>query len=366
MNSHTFRLSCVLTGLALVGCHKDPLADLDGTAAQVTLDFAQLTLNNGSSGTVTASVVDSRAVPLPEAVTFVSRDPTIATTANDPSYSPVPATSSRAVVQATGLGVTYVVATGAGRSDSTKVVVLPLNFDGALSSATPAGGSTLAIAGTSLLKFNPASVSVHFPTAGAATIVSKTTDTVKVFVPYGAAPGPLTISGITLAYLPGTTVSLNTAATVTVTGDFWAGDSSWQTAPDISALLPADGSSRFFIVTTGRPNAAKCPEVVLGFGSSGPCMMFRMVLPDTATYSFSVDWEGGASSPDIDVYACSDSTVSAASFNASCFEDGGGGATGAKPQEINSYQFPAGDHWFVIEVYGGGSSSNIFVTITRP
>lgn len=366
MNGNMFRLFGVLTGLALVGCHKDPLGDLDGTPSAVTLSFAELTLNNGSSQTVTASVVDARSVPLPEGVTFTSRAPAIASVAPDPTYAPVPATSARAVVQATGLGVTYVVATGAGLNDSTKVIVLPLNFNGALSSTTPAGGSILTIASTSLLKFNPATVSVSFPTRGEANLVSKTADTVKVIVPYGAGPGPLTISGIAVTYLPGASVSLNTAANVVVTGDFWAGDSSWQTAPDITARLPVLNGTSLFIVTTGRPNASKCPEVVLGFGSTGPCMMFRMSLADTATYSFSVDWQGGASSPDIDIYACSDSTVSVASFNSACFEDGGGGATGAKPQEINSYQFPAGDHWFVIEIFGGGSSDNIAVTITRP
>lgn len=368
MNGNMFRLFGVLTGLALVGCHKDPLGDLDGTPSAVTLSFAELTLNNGSSQTVTASVVDARSVPLPEGVTFTSRAPAIASVAPDPTYAPVPATSARAVVQATGLGVTYIVATGAGLNDSTKVIVLPVNFNGALSSTTPAGGSILAIASTSALKFNPATVSVSFPTMGEANLVSKTADTVKVIVPYGAGPGPLTISGITVTYLPGASVSLNTAASVVVTGDFWAGDSLWQTAPDITTLLPLLNGTSLFITTTGRPNASKCPERVLfgppPNGSTGPCMIFHLTLADTATYSFSVDWQGGASSPDIDIYACSDSTI--ANFGSACFEDGGGGATGAKPQEINSYQFPAGNHWFVIEIFGGGSSDNIAVTITRP
>jgi len=364
MNSRTFRRFGVLTGLALAGCHKDPLGGLDGTPNTVTLSAAVLTLNNGSSGSVTASVVDARSVPLTEGVTFATRNAAIASVSVDTSYHPVPLTSARVVVQATGLGVTYIVATGAGLLDSARVQVLPVNFNGALSSTTPKGGSILTVAGTTLLKFNPATVSVSFPSRGAANIVSKSADTVRVIVPYGSAPGPLTISGVALTYLPGVAVSLNTASSVTVTGDFWAGDSSWQTAPDIATLLPADGASNFFITTTGRPNAAKCPEVALGFGSTGPCMMFHFSLADTATYSFSVDWQGGASSPDIDVYACSDSTV--ANFGAACFEDGGGGATGAKPQEINSFTFPAGEHWFVIEIFGGGSSDNIIVTMTRP
>ena len=92
--------------------------------------------------------------------------------------------------------------------------------------------------------------------------------------------------------------------------------------------------------------------------------MFHFNLASGTTYNFSTDWEGAATSPDIDVYACSDSTV--ANFGSACFEDGGAGATGSKPQATGPFAYPAGDHWFVVEIFGGGSSGNITVTISRP
>jgi hypothetical protein len=353
-----------LAGLALVGCHHDPLSDLDGTPSAVKISFTELDLNLGASGSITASVVDGRAVPLEIPVSFTSRNTAVATATIDPTYQAIPATSARAVVGTTGLGVTYIVASGGGVSDSVRVVTFPLAFLGALSTTTPKGGQPLAIASTAQLKFSPAAVSVVFPgVATPATIVSATADTVKVLTPYGATPGPLTIAGVAVTYLPGPTITLPTTANVTVSGDYWAADASWQTAPDITALLPASGqSSKILLTTIATDNSAVCPEAALGFGSTGPCMMFHFT--GGATYNFSTDWVGAATAPDIDVYACSDSTV--ANFGTACFEDGGNGATSSKPQATGVHAYPAGDHWFVVEVYGGGSSSNITVTISRP
>ena len=450
MNSRV-RLLGVLAGLALAGCRSDPLGSLDGVPKTMVLNLSEIALDNGSSRTVTASVVDARAVPLAEPVTFESRDPGVVTAVPDPTYQPVPATSARAVVQAVGLGVTYVVATAAGVKDSLLVVTFPVIFDGSLSGTTVAGGTELTIASTPTLKFDVATVAVRFLGFGAAPIISATTDTVKVLAPFGATPGPLTIHGLTLTYLPGVTGTLSTASSVTVTGDWvlssttptggstlavastailkfsdstevvhpsfgalpvisrtpdtikvlsaytsgqltitnvnvtlapglvvslgtvavvqptgdaWAGDDNWQTAPNITSLLPASGASSQILLTAGPANAAVCPEAALGFGSSGPCMMFRFTLAAPTTYNFSTDWEGGATSPDIDVYACSDSTV--ANFGSACFEDGGAGATSSKPQATGAFTFPAGDHWFVVEIFGGGTTKNIVTTISRP
>jgi hypothetical protein len=367
MHSRFSGLIGVLVGLGAmtVACKSDPLSDHDGTPAAISLDFAELDLAVGATANVTASVLDGRSLALEEPVTFTSRAAGTAGVAVDPTYAPNPATSSRAVVSALAAGATYVIATGAGLTDSVKVVVLPVTFDGALSSATPTRGDTLTISSTAVLKFDPATVSVSFPTAGAATIVSKTADAVKVLVPFTAAPGPLTISGIAVTYVAGLTVTLNTASSVTASGDKWAAASSWQTAPDISSMLPASGGTSFLLsTTTSVNNGAVCPENALGFGSTGPCMMFKFTLAAPATLNFTTAWAGTASAPDIDIYACSDSTV--ANFGTACFEDGGAGATGSLPQTTGNHAYPAGTHWFVIEIFGGGTTASITTTITAP
>ena len=93
-------------------------------------------------------------------------------------------------------------------------------------------------------------------------------------------------------------------------------------------------------------------------------MMFRFDLAAAANVSFTADWDG-TTATDIDVYVCADSVVSAAAFNANCFEDGGAGATGAKPQTTGpANAYGVGAHWFVIELYAG-TTANTYVTIRR-
>jgi hypothetical protein len=358
--------SVLLAGFA-VACRKDPTASGVGAPAEVILDFSALRLSQGDSATIEARIVDNRLTPLEGDITFASCDASTATVTPNAGFDPQPPTAAQAVVHGVGANVTCITASAEGaKPDSVNVVVLPTSFSGAVSTSTPAGGTILSIASTSVLKFNPAQVAVAYGSYGDLPIVKATTDTVKVSMPYGVSPGEMTISGIAPTYVTGQTFALPLSPAITISaGDYWSGDASWQTAPDITPYLPASGGTSGYILTMGTPNAAVCPEAVLGFGSSGPCMMFHFSLPDTATYNFTVSWEGSALAPDVDVYSCADSTV--ANFGAACFEDGGAGATGSLPQSTGDFQYPAGDHWFVVEVYDNSTPTvNITVTITRP
>ena len=345
-------------------CKSDPLSDLDNAPTTLTLNFQHVSIGVGQSTAVTASILDGRATPMEIPVEFAACNAAI-TAVPDTSYHPVPATSSRAVITAQTPAPSCVVATGGGFTDTVTVDAVPTSFTGALSSTTPAGGDTLTISSTAQLKFDTAAVTVTFGGGLLGTMLSKTTDQLVVLVPFSTA-APLTITGVLVtSYTPPLAMTLQTSAPVAQTGNQWAGSISWQTAPNLTAMIPTDsgGTARMIVATAGS-NAAVCPEAVLPFGSTGPCMMFRFDVADTMTVRFRTDWDG-TTTTDIDVYVCADSVVSAASFNANCFEDGGGGATGAKPQTTSSAQFTAGPHWFVIELYGGPTPANNYVTILR-
>ena len=152
---------------------------------------------------------------------------------------------------------------------------------------------------------------------------------------------------------------------MTQTGNRWAASSSWQTAPDITGLLPAAAStSRMIVTRTAINNVAVCPE---GFGSTGPCNFFRFTVPAAATYNFTIDWEGTAGDPDVDIYHCADTVV--ATFGTAsdpCFITGASGATGAKPQSTGADAYAPGTYWFVLEIFAGGGPRNAFVSIARP
>ncbi len=359
------RISGALAILAaLAACKSDPTADGVGTPDRVILDFATLTLTQGDSASVTAQVVDTRLTPLEQPISFASCDGAAATVAIDATFQPVPATRVRARIHAVGPGAPCIIASSAGaKPDSVTVTVLPTVFNGTLSASTLAGGASLTIRGTSQLKFDTAQVSVDFAGGFTAPFLLKRADSVIVAVPF-SDPGPLTISGVSLAYKSGTVVTLPTTASFTQAGDFWGpGDSSFATAP-VLPLPAAAGQSTGFTTDLGPANNTHCAEVVLGFGSTGPCMIFQFTVAAPTSLTFSTNWQpGGAVSPDIDIYACPAPQAAAADLN-NCFEEGGGGATGSKPQAF-TFTFPAGTHYLVIEDFDNTSATRNFSTTIK-
>ena len=108
--------------VAAVACKKDPTAEGAGTPVAIQAALASLNVNIGSSGTVTASVVDVRQSPLEAAIAFATCDAAIATVTADTSYHPVPVTSARAVVKSVLSGTTCAVASSGGLKPDTVVV----------------------------------------------------------------------------------------------------------------------------------------------------------------------------------------------------------------------------------------------------
>ncbi len=373
MNSRVSVRLCALAAALLVGaCKTDPTADLAGQPQTVFINPGTLFLNEGDSATVTVKILDEAGTPLQGQVQAVSTAPTIASVALATGVQPDP-TRTTSVFRITALvrGGAYARVTGLGLTDSARVNVLPVPFvfDGTLSGGTtPKGGDTLTLNASGAFRFDPATDTVTFGGGVAGTIFSNSATQLKVLVPFSSADS-LHIAGAVLPYVTGKEFTVATPQVVTQTGDLWLADSAWSTSPDITPLLPASGAtSSMLITTTAVANATICPERVLfgppPGGSSGPCMLFHFTLAAPTTLSFTVDWVGAATNPDLDIYACSDST--AANFGTACFEDGGNGATASKPQSTGDFMYPVGTHYFVIEQFAGTKSKNVFVTITRP
>ena len=157
----------ILTGaftvaMLLTACAEDPLSNLDGEPAAVIPDVSLAVLNLEQDRAITASVVDGRLTPMAIPVSFTACDSDI-DLAMDEDYDPVPATSTRAIITAQVLDVSCVVVTGAGFTDTVEVVNLPAEWETAsLSATTLAGGDTLTVFATPLLKFNADSAGVTF------------------------------------------------------------------------------------------------------------------------------------------------------------------------------------------------------------
>lgn len=364
MKSLYITVVCAALASGTWACKGDPTADLRGGPASVSLVPGLIFLDEGKATSLLVAVRDEQLNTLAADITVMSADPTVATVEIDTTRPVVDGARHSYVVSAAAPGHTKLNVTGGGLSDTVAVSVLPLAFNGTISTLTPKGGDTVVINSTAVLKFNPATVAITFPGGQAPTVLAKSANAVTVLVPFSDV-GPLTIDGVVVTYVTGLETTLPSSGVMHQTGDHWAGANSWQTAPDITSILPGAGSTTHFIATSpASSNVAVCPEGVLGFGSSGPCVMFKFTLPDSTVLNFTTDWIGAAAAPDIDIYSCADSTVAA--FGANCFEDGGGGATGAKPQATGNFKYPPGTHYFVIENYAGSTSRNLYTSISRP
>ena len=361
MKRQYMRALCAASAFAALACAKDPTASLRTGPSVLSLTPTVSFVDPGKTVSLVVVARDAQLNPVPVVLSATSANPGTATVEVDTARVFPDGATQGFVVTGVALGQTTVTVTGGGLTGMVTVNVLPVAFNGALSRTTPKGGDTLTIRGTALLKFNPAHVTVTFEGPEPGTVVFANADSVKVLVPFSSA-GVLTITGIVTTFIPGLEVTLPTTTSVTQTGNYWAGDNSWQTAPDITAFLPASGKSSIIVSTSPAVNNQPvCPE---GGGSTGPCTMFKFTLADTATLRFSTDWEGTATAPDMDIYVCSDSTV--ANFGTACFECGGGGATASKPQAIANFKYSAGTHYLVIEDFDGATSKNLFTTISRP
>jgi hypothetical protein len=362
MNARISGLIGVMAALA-VGCKSDPTATGAGTPTAVVANFSSLTMSLGTSSSFIAQIVDSRLTPLGGAITFTSCDASAVTVATDPTYHPVPNTSTRAVVNGVGLNKVCVIASASGvKPDTVSVTVLPVVFPGAISGpAAPQPGSVVTITtGAATLQFDTAAVTVAFGTEfDTAVVLAKSASSVTVAVPAFTADS-LRIGGMVLTYT-GKSIALATPK-ITPGASLYAGTSSFATAPDISSLLPASGvTDTLYPAQPLANNQAVCPEAYLGFGSAGPCVLLKFTLAAPTTLSFTVNWIGGATSPDIDIYTCSAATAATACD----FEDGGNGATGSKPQSTGLHAFPAGSHYVVIEDFSGGAVANYTFSIAR-
>ena len=235
------RQSLVLLAVAAVaagaaGCFKDPVSSLRNGPTAFSLDHNAVFIaagdsaSNGDSTTVTAYLEDGGGNQLPvTGATWTSANPTVAVVRNDTTL-PIPGSAfTRGVIRAVAVdgGGTNVVVSARGVSDTIRVVVLPTHLAAAhvavagtvmadtvivppsAVSGTPVkhiaytAGDTLVLRGTSLLKFDPAKVTVTVSTSNGAAdgfLVYESADSVKAVF---AAPAPGKVLVQHLLFTPG-------------------------------------------------------------------------------------------------------------------------------------------------------------------
>jgi len=312
-------------------------------------------IDAGDARQLEVVVRDEQLNPLVADVTVASVNPSVVMIAVDTTIPVANGTTHHYTMTAVAPGLTKITVQSSGLTDSVIVSVLPVNFAGALSSLTPKGGDTVSIFSTSLFRFDPDSSALVF--GHSFFTLKRNADTITFLMPFTTGTSD-SISHVAVTYVPGLHVTLPLASPPVQTGSLWSpADTGYATAPQI-ALPTVTGGKTFFIANGfAHDNDPDCGEGT-GAGGIGNCLIFKYVATGTDSLSFSVDWEGTASSPDIDIFSCDNTGV------AGCVEDNGSGATGVKPQ-IFRLKPTAGTHYYVVEVYAGGPPANIYTTITK-
>ncbi len=385
----TRRFSGLLIGVAAAGaaalsCKSDPTSGLATlTPSAVVTTVSRLVVSQGDTGAFQASIVNAQLVPLEIPVTFAACTGTVGAVGvkSDTSYHPPIANKFQALVAGATIGPACVVVSGGGLVDTVDAPVAPIIFTSVPSSLTPPGGSLLTIPATTLLKFNKDPV-VTFGGGITGDVFDATANQITVVVPF-SDKARLVIDSIAPTYIATNRYELTTVDTVAQTGDFWDGDDSPTTAPQLFPMfagdsLPAGATTPMITnLTSGNnvaiSNQALCPDST----AQGPCLFYQFTLADTATLKVSMDWDGSpADLIDLDVFACPavgaySRSACQASLEGSDGVNHGTGDDITRPEAF-LFAFPAGTHYLVIQRYQTGNPlttvppRNIRLTITHP
>jgi len=359
--------------ITAAGCKEDPTAGQSADATGILTNASTMVVSEGDSATLRASVINSQGFPLEIPVSFAECDAKI-DTFQDPNFDPPVSNAFQIYVKGLTIGASCVTVSGGGFTETVDALVAPIIFPGAVSDLAPAGGSTIIIASTTLLKFAK-DPQVIFGGSVSGGVASATADQITVVVPF-SSPGPLLVQDIAPSYIQTNTYALNTVDEVTQTGDFWVGDGSSATAPTITVPTSVGNSLPMITNLFGSDNAASCPdagvanntpEAVAALGGfntfEGPCMFYKFTLAAPAKLAFILDWDGAPPDlTDLDIFACSAAQIGTSACGTSP-ESGTGGKTENDPNfelpghttpffqrpEGFSFTFPAGDHYLVIE-----------------
>lgn len=372
-----FRTVVVVLLAAAAGCKGDPTADLRGGATSFTLIPDQMFIDEGTSRGFEVTIRDQQLNPVAGPVQITSLATSVVTVEPDTAAPSADGANYNFIVTAIAAGETKLVVTSGGISDTATVTVLLPELPVTISDTAPKAGAPITVRATATHKFTD-TTEVLFAGDVPGLIHYVTPESVVVVAPFGSTPGPLTLTHVNVLYHAGLIQDLPSTRRVVVTGDLWPrGDSAYATAPSLfpTVPLPAIGDSVHTITNfnTGLDNNDQCGEAYdPASGSSGPCVIYKFTVPGPDSLNLLLRWDWDTDG-DIDAYACRAPVTDGSTCN---FEGGGSAASGRQPEYLRNllvsgvrtptpFKYPPGDHYIVIELFGGDKPANVYFTIYR-
>lgn len=275
-------------------------------------------------------------------VTGISTDSTVL------SFLPAPGTDTTGLVS--GLKATFAVGVPIDTLATTTklttpaVTEIPANF----SSTTPAVNQPVTVTAPGFI-FLPTAIVVFGGDTlpDTATVVAVAPDGSSIdFLAKPGTTGIPTISGTALTILPVVSLTLpaTTSVTVSSTVNSLAGTAAPGTAPTVG--VPPEGLSNV-VYDKGTFTGAD-----LSTDGGVGAQYYKLVVADSADYTFTTDWDDPAS--DIDMELCSDAT---------CSDGGTFLGTGIDKPETATTTLLPGTYYFDVVLFGGAAPGVISLTV---
>jgi hypothetical protein len=336
-------IALLAVATALWSCNGDPTGSIRDSGQKILADPTSVFVAQGESKFVTVALVDGQGNQLAAEFTPQNVGPGI-TVVRDTTFlhtttgTPIQ-TSARFIVTATGPAATSFDVVSGGTSATVPVKVLPIDVAAAFSNPTPAANEAVTLTLTGFL-FTPTSFVVIG--ADTAIVLSHAADETSISImPTPGATGAVTIGNVEVTYLPGTPVTLPTAATLTVAA--LAGPLPGTAAPGTAPAFPVPAAG----LTSALFDIPDFAATIDHF--------YRLDVPEAGDYTITVDWTLGS---DIDVVVCTDITCSA-------FNPQFGAATGNKPESA-VFTLTAGTQVLLVEDFGANAAgAQIKITMSH-
>jgi hypothetical protein len=346
------RLLCgsvvLAASLVLVSCNGDPTSSFRNGPSQILADPTEVFVNQGGQQPVVVSVIDSAGDPLAAGFTVSDTGAGISVRRN-PNF--LPSTAGRLPSQ-----LQYIVTAGNAPVSSSFTVrsgdlsleipvrVMPTDLAATFSNPTPAVNEVVTVTAPGFTFLETAAISFGGDTA----LLIANDGASLSFLPTPGTTGPALVEGISIDFLPGTPLSLQTteeiavAPLVPLTGTDAPG-----TAPEIPVAAVGETTTFFDGGTYDYPAPL--------FGTTFPARLYKLTIPEDGDYTVTLDWEGGVE--DLGVYYFqADGTTETGSP-----ADGGG--AGAHPESSTS-TFTAGTYLLAVVNFSATNPPSITIQLT--
>jgi hypothetical protein len=345
------RSKCGLLLLLAAGagaCGGDPTGSLQEAGKKIAADPSVVFVNQGANIFVVAQLLDDQGNQLP--VSFEStdvgsqitvvKDTTFLETTNGTKLN----TRERFVVTGLAPGATSFAISGGGLKDTVPVSVIPTSLAATFSNAAPGVNEAITITAPAGYSFGADATVESVQGAGFVQSISPDGTSISAIIPPGST-GPLTLSGVSAAFLPGVSLTVPTIDAVAAGTTPMAGTGSTATAPEVP--VPAVGATTNFFDSGTWSGADITADGGLG------AQYYKFTITEAGDYDFVTGWGGGS---DLDPVVCSDPT---------CSDGGAFAGTGIDHPEVGTLTLDPGTYYFASVLFAGSPPPYFSLSITH-